>query len=57
MDDAVVDSLSAMERKAIDDSFKGMAHDEEYRRDALLIMNEFAVSDAETISFFEWDLI
>ena len=38
---AVAVYVEAVERKSIDDSFRGMADDEEYRREALQIVEEF----------------
>jgi hypothetical protein len=37
---AVAAYVEAVERKVIDDAFAGMANDEEYRREALLIVEE-----------------
>lgn len=47
--DAVASYVRAMERKAIDDSFLGMASDKVYQRETRRIMQEFAQSDAETL--------
>lgn len=53
MNDFILDALAsyvrAMERKAIDDSFLGMASDKDYQRETRRIMQEFAHSDAETL--------
>jgi Arc/MetJ-type ribon-helix-helix transcriptional regulator len=38
---AVIVYAKAVERKAIDDSFSGMAHDKQYQREALRIVKEF----------------
>lgn len=38
---AVAAHLKAVERKVIDDAFAGMASDEEYRSEALRIVEEF----------------
>jgi hypothetical protein len=38
---AVAAYLKAIDRKVIDDAFAGMANDEEYRREALRIVEEF----------------
>jgi predicted DNA-binding protein len=59
--DFIVAALSAyvraLERKAIDESFEGMANDKHYQRETLRIMREFAPSDAETIALSERDLL
>ncbi len=43
--DFIVDALEAyvqaVERKAIDDAFRDMAHDKQYQREALSIVEEF----------------
>lgn len=48
--------VRALERKAIDESFKGMANDRDYQRETRRIMKEFSASDAETIALTERDL-
>lgn len=59
VNDFIVAALSAyvraLERKAIDDAFRGMAHDKHYQRETLRLMEEFAASDAETIALSERD--
>jgi hypothetical protein len=61
INDFIVNALTAyvraVERKDIDDSFRGMADDKQYQREALLIADEFATSDAESIELSERDLI
>ena len=61
VNDFIVAALSAyvraLERKAIDDAFRGMAHDKRYQREALRVIEEFASSDAETIELSERDLV
>ena len=61
MNDFVVAALTAyvhaLERRAIDDAFRGMAQDKEYQRETLQIMREFAASDGETIALSERDLL
>ena len=54
--EAVSAYLRALERKAIDDAFRGMAEDKEYQREALRIAEQFAHSDAEAIELSERDL-
>jgi hypothetical protein len=49
--------VRAVERKAIDDAFLGMADDNQYQREALMIAEQFAASDAEALELSEWDLI
>ncbi len=49
--------LRAVERKAIDDAFLGMAADRQYQREALTIAEQFAASDAEALELSERDLI
>lgn len=49
--------VRAVERKAIDDAFLGMADDKQYQREALLIAEQFAASDAEALELSERDLI
>jgi hypothetical protein len=60
VNDFIVNALSAyvraMERKAIDDAFAGMATDKQYQREALRIAEEFAASDAEALELTERDL-
>jgi hypothetical protein len=34
----------------MDESFRGMGEDADYRKEALLILEEFAESDAETLA-------
>lgn len=45
MNDFIVNALElyvkAIERKTIDDAFRGMAHDKQYQREALRIAEEF----------------
>ena len=57
VNDFIVNALSAymraMERKAIDDAFIQMGQDEQYRREALQIAEEFAASDAEALELTE----
>jgi hypothetical protein len=36
--------------KPMDESFRGMGEDADYRKEALLILEEFAESDAETLA-------
>lgn len=54
---ALVTYVRALERKAIDGAFVGMASDRRYQRETLRIMREFAASDAETIALTERDLL
>jgi hypothetical protein len=54
---AVAVYMRAVERKAIDDAFRGMADDKQYQREALMIAEQFAASDAEAIELSERDLI
>ena len=54
--EAVSAYLRALERKAIDDAFRGMAGDKAYQREALRIAQQFAQSDAEAIELSERDL-
>ena len=49
--------LKALERKAIDDAFRGMAEDKEYQRETLRVAEQFARSDAEAIELSERDLV
>jgi Arc/MetJ-type ribon-helix-helix transcriptional regulator len=49
--------VRAVERKAIDDAFLGMADDKQYQREALMIAEQFAASDAEALELSERDLI
>jgi Arc/MetJ-type ribon-helix-helix transcriptional regulator len=49
--------VRALERKAIDDAFLGMADDKQYQREALAIAEQFAASDAEALELSERDLI
>jgi hypothetical protein len=49
--------MRAMERKAIDEAFRGMADDKQYQREALMIAEQFAASDAEALELSERDLI
>jgi Arc/MetJ-type ribon-helix-helix transcriptional regulator len=49
--------VRAVERKAIDDAFLGMADDRQYQREALMIAEQFAASDAEALELSERDLI
>lgn len=49
--------MRAAERKAIDDAFRGMADDKQYQREALMIAEQFAPSDAEALELSERDLI
>ena len=49
--------MRAVERKAIDEAFRGMADDKQYRREALVIAEQFAESDAEALQLSERDLI
>ena len=49
--------VRAVERKAIDDAFLGMADDKQYQREALMISEQFAASDAEALELSERDLI
>jgi hypothetical protein len=61
INDFIVAALSAyvraLERKAIDKSFEGMANDKRYHRETMRVMREFAASDAETIALSERDLL
>ena len=61
LNDFIVAALSAyvraLEQKAIDDAFRGMAHDKRYQREALRVIEEFATSDAEAIELSERDLV
>lgn len=61
INDFIVAALStyvrAIERKAIDRAFEGMASDKRYQRETLRIMREFAASDAETLALSERDLV
>jgi hypothetical protein len=54
---AVAAYVRAVERKAIDDAFRGMADDKQYQREALMIAEQFTASDAEAIELSERDLI
>jgi hypothetical protein len=54
---AVAAYVRAVERKAIDDAFRDMADDKQYQREALMIAEQFAASDAEAIELSERDLI
>jgi Arc/MetJ-type ribon-helix-helix transcriptional regulator len=54
---ALATYVRAVERKAIDDAFLGMADDKQYQRDALAIAEQFAASDAEALELSERDLI
>ncbi|MGC2229887.1 MAG: hypothetical protein WBA09_00125, partial [Candidatus Acidiferrum sp.] len=60
VNDLIVNALAAyvraMERKAIDDSFRGMGEDRQYRREASRIAEEFLASDAETLELTERDM-
>jgi hypothetical protein len=49
-------NVRALERKAIDDVFRDMAHDKSYQSQALLIAERFAASDAEAMELCERDL-
>jgi hypothetical protein len=49
--------VRAVERKAIDDAFLGMADDKQYQREALAIAEQFSASDAEALELSERDLI
>jgi Arc/MetJ-type ribon-helix-helix transcriptional regulator len=49
--------VRAVERKAIDDAFLGMADDKQYQREAVAIAEQFAASDAEALELSERDLI
>ncbi len=61
VNDFIVNALAtyvrAVERKAIDDAFSGMADDKHYQREALLIAEQFAQSDSEALELSERDLI
>jgi hypothetical protein len=61
VNDFIVKALAAyvraVERKAIDDAFLGMADDKQYQREALTIAEQFAASDAEALELSERDLI
>jgi hypothetical protein len=61
VNDFIVNALAAyvraVERKAIDDAFADMADDTQYQREALLIAEQFARSDAEALELSERDLI
>ncbi|MGB7282959.1 MAG: hypothetical protein WBE13_11915 [Candidatus Acidiferrum sp.] len=61
VNDFIVNALAihvrALERKAIDDSFQGMAEDKQYQREALRVAEQFARSDAEAIELSERDLV
>jgi hypothetical protein len=61
LNDFIVNALTAyvraLERKAIDDAFRGMAGDKQYRREALRITDLFAHSDAEALELSERDLL
>jgi len=61
VNDFIVNALAAyvraLERKAIDDAFSGMANDMQYQREALQLAEQFESSDAETIELSERDLI
>jgi len=48
--------VKAMHRKIIDDAFCKMAEDTDYQKEAILISEEFADSDAETIAIADEDL-
>jgi hypothetical protein len=49
--------IKAMHRKIIDDAFCRMAEDADYQKEMLLISEEFAESDAETIHLAAEDVI
>ncbi len=61
VNDLIVNALTAyvraLERKTIDDSFRPMATDKQYLREARGLAEQFAASDAETIEIGERDLI
>ncbi len=61
VNDFIVNALAAyvraVERKATDDAFRGMAGDKQYQREALKIAEEFAASDAEALELSERDLV
>jgi len=54
---AVAAYVRAMERRAIDEAFRGMAEDKNYQREAQRISEEFAGSDAEALELSERDLV
>jgi len=54
---AVTAYVRATERKAIDDAFRGMADDKQYQREAMMIAEHFAASDAEALELSERDLL
>ena len=43
-------------REAVDDAFKSMAADEDYKRDVVQIAEQFAASDAEALEICERDM-
>jgi len=49
--------LRALERKAIDAAFRPMTNDTAYRREAEKLVEEFSVSDAESLRLSEQDLV
>lgn len=61
VNDFIVNALAAyvraVERKTIDEAFRGMANDKKYQREASLIAEQFAASDAEAIELSERDLV
>lgn len=60
VNDFIVSAVSAyvraLERRAIDDAFRGMADDKQYQREALRLAQHFAASDAEALELSERDL-
>lgn len=46
----------AMERKAIDEAFRPMAKDTQYKREATRIAEQFAASDAESLDLGEREM-
>ena len=54
---AVAAYIKVMHRKIIDEGFCRMAEDTDYQKEAILITEEFADSDAETVSLLDQDLM
>jgi propanediol dehydratase small subunit len=61
VNDFIVSALAAYvrakERRAVDEAFRPMRDDLAYQREALMIAEQFASSDLETIKISERDLV
>lgn len=55
-EDKQIKRRAATRRRKIDESLKGMATDQEYRKEASQIMEEFAASDAEALRIGEQEM-